>query len=970
MCHRLFSTLRLVIGDEKNERQRNQSLKMEPLAVEGFSEVLKKSLPHWLKEWQSSYDMMFSIHPIDGSLLLWKIDSLDEHTAGSYRHPQISFASRIPNAFPASDAISCSNNLLMYRAALCQDIEKFLKLKFEHQMSNPFILTNQNFANGLFAPNVVIFSKHSDGSLNQWEVSFDANSKYSSLQTVSHLCRVSGHRFHMVDLKNHPSLPLLITTSHHNVPKMVITDSYQNGKKSDTLPHFARKGKKLVSQMSVLESHLEQSVMQNSDVITEDLSAPHGLCSELILWRVDPVGPLSQSGGLLELARVQSPSISAFCATSWIPTLLPSHVLGPVSRSPSVSFVAFDGKSLRVYQSIIDAQPLLTKLAVLKGSPVKSRRASKPSNLNVVSQQSTNQPACIIELDQLENSDFLKNYVVKLFHVFKYEDFVAHGSSRESSRGERNSVAFNEFNFDEKFVLVAIAKSPDETAENNEWCFFTWTIRIFISEPQPFDPPLATKAKQVPDYSDDLMLSPKSRSSMLTNPIQNQLRVSSTFEGCQELGIEGANVESASVAELGPVSKVLSSTGEINHQLKENLYQVVTALDDKRVLFWNCLQKSGKFSWSQWKHPFAKSQDSSMSLDSVPVSVTCANFGRLALAYKIADPGSDLISIKVEVFENESSGGSTWVVEDTVETPKSKSPNMVYGASVADLQAGTSRSVVASNALYKDGNENNLPQTFKTKQEPLGRISSFYRKTKSPRQIKSEHDRFGLEHKSDSVSRKTADSKIQKVYLDLHETEKREREFVHISWVPKYDGSYLLCICTGDRVVVYSSFTTTQANPSSALNKTPVCKKFSRTWVPIAFVKISTSDELSPFPVLMSSVSNGILILGLMNEMQIFSQWTSKNPVNEEHEFLNSDETDQSVVSKMSQHSSKSMLSETKKLKGSIQSANASIKGSLSSLSLSSYLSENKKVSYHFIFLLNNLFRIYVDVSPLIDVRK
>jgi hypothetical protein len=48
-------------------------------------------------------------------------------------------------------------------------------------------------------------------------------------------------------------------------------------------------------------------------------------CSELILWRVDPVGPLSKSGGITELARINSHEISAFSDVAWIPTLLPSR---------------------------------------------------------------------------------------------------------------------------------------------------------------------------------------------------------------------------------------------------------------------------------------------------------------------------------------------------------------------------------------------------------------------------------------------------------------------------------------------------------------------------------------------------------------------------------------------------------------------------------------------------------------------
>ena len=42
--------------------------------------------------------------------------------------------------------------------------------------------------------------------------------------------------------------------------------------------------------------------------------------------------------------------ISAFTNVSWIPTLLPSSVLGNLSNSPSTCFVSSDGKSLRVYQ--------------------------------------------------------------------------------------------------------------------------------------------------------------------------------------------------------------------------------------------------------------------------------------------------------------------------------------------------------------------------------------------------------------------------------------------------------------------------------------------------------------------------------------------------------------------------------------------------------------------------------------------
>lgn len=82
------------------------------------------------------------------------------------------------------------------------------------------------------------------------------------------------------------------------------------------------------------------------------------------MWRVDAVGPLSKSGGVSELARINSPEISAFSNVAWIPTLLPSTTLGNLSNSPSACFVASDGECLRVYQAVIDARTLLAEVSL------------------------------------------------------------------------------------------------------------------------------------------------------------------------------------------------------------------------------------------------------------------------------------------------------------------------------------------------------------------------------------------------------------------------------------------------------------------------------------------------------------------------------------------------------------------------------------------------------------------------------
>ena len=170
-------------------------------------------------------------------------------------------------------------------------------------------------------------TKHTNGTLNLWQLTFADKSKFSQVLSIGHASRASGHRFRVNDITCHPVLPLLLTTSHHNIPE--VPNPKANAQSSPN-PKFTadqlRRGK--------------------------DVCVPSGFCSELILWRVDAVGPLSQSGGVSELARINSPEISAFSNVAWIPTLLPSTTLGNLSNSPSACFVASDGESLRVYQAV------------------------------------------------------------------------------------------------------------------------------------------------------------------------------------------------------------------------------------------------------------------------------------------------------------------------------------------------------------------------------------------------------------------------------------------------------------------------------------------------------------------------------------------------------------------------------------------------------------------------------------------
>lgn len=156
-----------------------------------------------------------------------------------------------------------------------------------------------------------------------------------------------------------------------------------------------------------------------------------GFCSELILWRVDAVGPLSKSGGICELARISSPEPSAFSNVAWIPTLLPSSTLEKLSNSPSACFVASDGQCLRVYQAVIDSRTLLAATSFKESRLAESMENSTDclsslnddslvDKINIVSQQSTSRPGAIIQLEtiseaiQWQNTTFLHVYQEQL----------------------------------------------------------------------------------------------------------------------------------------------------------------------------------------------------------------------------------------------------------------------------------------------------------------------------------------------------------------------------------------------------------------------------------------------------------------------------------------------------------------------------------------------------------------------------
>lgn len=65
--------------------------------------LLDRKIESLLTEWNKNADMLFTIHPVDGTFLLWHVNYLDEYNLGIFRQVQVLFSNvlLINGVFPS-----------------------------------------------------------------------------------------------------------------------------------------------------------------------------------------------------------------------------------------------------------------------------------------------------------------------------------------------------------------------------------------------------------------------------------------------------------------------------------------------------------------------------------------------------------------------------------------------------------------------------------------------------------------------------------------------------------------------------------------------------------------------------------------------------------------------------------------------------------------------------------------------------
>ncbi|NXY76882.1 DMXL1 protein, partial [Glareola pratincola] len=764
------------LGDEKT----TPNFSIVPLS----SAIIDHEIEVLLSEWSKNADMLFSIHPMDGSLLVWHVDWLDEYQPGMFRQVQVSFVSRIPVAFPTGDANSLCRSIVMYACtknvdlAIQQGKQKPPGLARSSSMliSSGHSKSTNSLKLSIFTPNVMMISKHADGSLNQWLVSFAEESAFSTVLSISHKSRYCGHRFHLNDLACHSVLPLLLTTSHHNA---LISPDVENAKQAND---------SLKSQ----ESPVRLQSRGNADVTSQD---PNAVYSELILWRVDPVGPLSFSGGVSELARINSLHVSAFSNVAWLPTLIPSYCLGAYCNSPSACFVASDGQHLRLYQAVIDAKKLLCELS----NPQISKYVGEV--FNIISQQSTARPGCIIELDAITE---LHGRKTQLFHVFQ-EDFILNNQEKEIPEKKNNlSDSGNQQNgYSEKFYLIVIEYTQTHSLLHM-WHLHLKSIPVSVGKPS-------------------FLYFSKKKSHCLVNISAIQCILNVLLHLLLNISLS-KNVFYLILGHL--------SSSSI-YPVCRAPYLLATSCSDGKVRFWRCrvttessassipehsAHSDVTYVWEEWPLLIEDGllTGSAISVPGRPTEVSCAHTNRLAVAYKqVTSKNSNLSQdfiMHVSIFECESTGGSSWVLEQTL--------HLDEVGTMVDSGFSIDSNLVAYNqqdiSLSHGGNI--MPST---------------------------------------------------------------KHLVHLDWMSREDGSHILTVGIGSKLYMFGQLSgklqeqngkEIAAISHSGSTKATALSRF----VLLRCVDLVSSVEGSPpFPVSLSWVRDGILVVGMDCEMHVYSQWQS-----------------------------------------------------------------------------------------------
>ncbi|CAL8070752.1 unnamed protein product [Calicophoron daubneyi] len=706
--------------------------------------LIDQSFAVLIGEWQHAPDVVFAIHPIDGSLIVWYVHGLDTsvpNPSGIQTHyvqiteqfthriafesaftatpnfgsrlTQVtaSLRSRLHDAFPVGQAASTMPKISTFMTRTAGDLyslcvlqtpptsfhfvyrdacllfcrilvlrntfqfitsssgpkaEKSLLLS-QHEDNQAWVkaflaeLAEAQLLYASFDPKqreseyIALLTRHANGSLRHWRLDVSRSSHFQWILSVSPIARLSGHRFHTEAIIPHPLLPLILTTSHHICSLPDLSKDVQ----------FAAEDKLKLSEIR----------------------------SEVILWRVASVGPLtgsaasvgihmihcphsktepgsqipitplhmqhggtSEYGGLFEVARIDvrkiGRSLAWFTDLAWFPCLMSVSMapypiglfVGGMSHSEDTS------GELGIFLTLPDAGSKLSQ-ALLKMSQKSATGETGAAN-RFVSLASSDTTGCMLQLQTklplskravpsfLSNENLTeKDAETFLIHVFPSEliQGTKTGCAAFPTDMRVSILSYSTYlivrltRWRSRHTGSARMQDGDKTKGPSFRQLEMWQIHVITEAdfPQGWEEHLVGEA--------DL--------SLFDELVFDALKVCD----CQlpvppNVSVVRADLSAAHV-----------SWAALSTYNAPPLFHIVTACTDGCLRFWRCSRNppvdAGKtrfdavsadpacnlFTWSEWQMPLTHAMCSCIRLEGdrppLVLDVDCAYSGRVAVAY-------------------------------------------------------------------------------------------------------------------------------------------------------------------------------------------------------------------------------------------------------------------------------------------------------------------------------------------------
>jgi DmX-like protein len=279
-----------------------------------------------------------------------------------------------------------------------------------------------------------------------------------------------------------------------------------------------------------------------------------------------------------------------------------------------------------------------------------------------------------------------------------------------------------------------------------------------------------------------------------------------------------------------------------------------------------------------------RDQESVIEINGQPLNISAAYSGRIACAFKYGksftrptkDPESRYVNLCVAIYECESTGGSEWVLEDTIHLKNIHLPRI-------QLDPHLDLSVLHdSSRLYqKKQRLNQVLSTFAHESEQrCGRSSN------------GDVTPDGLTKPSGLLavpSFSTLQSLRKSITEHGNTCPLTQKHLVQLDWVSKEDGSHILTVAVGSKIMLFTPVSSdlAQANmkamKESQTSNRPLLRKASSLaqphfideirWMKLRQIDLQTADGLPPLPMQISWVRDGIFVAGMDSEMHVYSQW-------------------------------------------------------------------------------------------------